>query len=288
MLPRIIVSVLDSSDARTDVAAAWASSLARWYDADLHHVDVDKSVREIARYGRRVGADLVVVSNRARRGRGYWRTGSFAAALGAAVTSPTLVVPGEATPPGGQSSPFRTILSAIDFSDVSVRALSEALHLVQQSGGRLRLLHVMTAFPHETVYGGSDALRLGRAFRASATRIGRELQALIPPPARHWSEVDSATVLGEADEVILEQASRGRADLIVLGLPRRSRLAALVAGSTAPKVLRRATSPVLLVPGPVTPPRIPLAEARASGLAAYPAAAGVRGVEGGEVTTSWR
>ncbi len=288
MLPRNIVSVLDSSNATTDAAAAWALSLARWYDADLHHVDAGKSVRDIARYGRRVAADLYVVSNRARRGRGYWRAGSFAAALGAAVTSPTLVVPGEAPPPDGLSSPFRTILSAIDFSDVSVRALSEALHLVQQSGGRLRLLHVMTAFPYETVYGGSDALRLGRAFRANATRIDRELQALVPLPARHWSEVDSAAVLGEADEVILEQASRERADLIVLGLPRRSRLAALVAGSTAPKVLRRTTSPVLLVPGPSTPPPSPLAESPAPRLPSYASAAGVVGVEPREATTSWR
>jgi hypothetical protein len=47
--------------------------------------------------------------------------------------------------------------------------------------------------------------------------------------------VDSAAVLGEADEVILEQASRERADLIVLGLPRRSRLAALVPDRPRPR-----------------------------------------------------
>jgi nucleotide-binding universal stress UspA family protein len=177
--------VLDSSNATTDAAAAWALSLARWYDADLHHVDAGKSVRDIARYGRRVAADLYVVSNRARRGRGYWRAGSFAAALGAAVTSPTLVVPGEAPPPDGLSSPFRTILSAIDFSDVSVRALSEALHLVQQSGGRLRLLHVMTAFP--TRRSTADRTRCGWAAPSAPTPRGSIASC------RPWSRCPRAT-----------------------------------------------------------------------------------------------
>jgi hypothetical protein len=48
VLPRTIASVLDSSDVVKDVAITWASSLARWYEADLHvHVrrsSADKSI----------------------------------------------------------------------------------------------------------------------------------------------------------------------------------------------------------------------------------------------------
>ena len=44
MLPRTIVSVLDSSDVVKDVAVAWALSLARWYESDLHVVHVRRSV----------------------------------------------------------------------------------------------------------------------------------------------------------------------------------------------------------------------------------------------------
>ena len=40
VLPRTIVSVLDSSDVVKDVAIAWALSLARWYESDLHVVHV--------------------------------------------------------------------------------------------------------------------------------------------------------------------------------------------------------------------------------------------------------
>ena len=48
MLPRTIVSVLDSSDVVKDVAIAWALSLARWYESDLHVVHVRRSGRGTA------------------------------------------------------------------------------------------------------------------------------------------------------------------------------------------------------------------------------------------------
>ena len=212
-----------------------------------------RPVRAIAGYSVRVGADLVVVTDRPRRRSGYWRTGAFGAALAKAMPSPTLVLPAGLPQSRGSAGPFRSIVTAIDFSDLSLRALSQALVLAQVSGGRLTLVHALDGFPHETVRGGSDALRLGRAFRASAGRINRELQSLIPSDALHWTGVDSTTMLGPAPQAILAQASSERADLVVLGVPRRSRLTDLVAGSTVHKVVRWATSPVLLVPGPWPP-----------------------------------
>ena len=207
-------------------------------------------VRAIADYTDRVSADLVVVGKKARRGSGYWSAGSFATAVGKAVKSPTIAIasghPGRQTraPSSGISS------CAIDFSEASLRALSEALVLAQQSGGHLRLLHVLDGFPYETVYSGSRAFRLMHDFRARVARVNRELQSLIPPDALNWAEIDVATVSGLAHEAIVSAASARRADLIVLGLPRRSRVEEVVAGSTVHRVLRRTTSPVLLVPGP--------------------------------------
>ena len=209
-------------------------------------------VRAVADYTGRVAADLVVVGKKARRSNGYWSAGSFAAALGKAVKSPTIAVPSDFAQPAESGTPFRNILSAIDFSEASFRALSEALALAQQSGGRLRLLHVLDGFPYETVYSGSRAFRLIHDFRARVARVNRELQSLIPPDALNWSEIEVATVSGEAHRAILEAASEQRTDLIVLGLPRRPRLEQFVERSTVHRVLRRAKSPVLLVPGPST------------------------------------
>jgi universal stress protein E len=212
----------------------------------------DSPVRAIADYADRVSADLVVVGKRARRGSGYWSAGSFAAALGKAVQSLTIAIPTDYPQPTTYPGLFRNVLVPIDFSDVSRRALAEALVLAQQSGGHLRLLHVLEGFPYETVYSGSRAFRLMDDFRARVARVNRELRSLIPSEALNWSEIDVATVSGLAHEAIVAAASQQRADLIVLGLPRRSRMEEFVAGSTVHTVLRRTASPVLLVPGPAT------------------------------------
>jgi nucleotide-binding universal stress UspA family protein len=140
-------------------------------------------VRAIAEYTDRVSADLIVVGKKARRASGYWSVGSFAAAVGKAVKSPTIAVPSGNSLPTGSDAIFRNILAPIDFSEVSLRALSEALLLAQRSGGRLLLLHVLDGFPYEAVYSGSRAFRLMHDFRAAVARVNRELRSLIPRDA---------------------------------------------------------------------------------------------------------
>jgi nucleotide-binding universal stress UspA family protein len=168
----------------------------------------------------------------------------------AAAESPTIAVSGDHTEAGESGALFRNILVPIDFSDVSVRALAAALPLAQQSRGRLRLLHVLEGFPDESVYSGSRALRLTHDLRTHVVRANRRLQALIPPGALNWSDLAVATVSGRPHEAIVADASEQGADLVVLGLPRRSRLEELVVGSTVHRVLRRAAAPALLVPEP--------------------------------------
>ena len=143
--------------------------------------------------------------------------------------SPTLAIPSGPAPLGNFGTPFRHILCAIDFSEASLGALSEALALAQQSGGHLRLLHVLDGFPYETVYSGSRVFSLMHEFRARVARVNRELRSLIPPDALNWSQIEVATVSGQAHASIVAAASERRTDLVVLGLPRRSRLEQVVA-----------------------------------------------------------
>jgi nucleotide-binding universal stress UspA family protein len=167
-----------------------------------------------------------------------------------AVKAPTLAIPAGLAPRAKSGNPFRNILVAIDFSKASLRALSEALILAQQSGGHLRLLHVLDGSLYGSVYSGSRAFRLMHDFRARVARVNGELRALIPTDALNRADIDVATVSGKAHEAIVAAASERPTDLIVLGLPRRSRLEQIAAGSTVQRILRDATAPVLLVPGP--------------------------------------
>ena len=217
-------------------------------------------VRGIAEYTDRASADLVVVGKKPHRAIGYWSAGSFAAAVGKAVKAPTIAISSDDPSPADSGSPFQTILVGIDFSEVSRRALSDALFLAQQSGGRLRLLHVLDGFPYESVYSGSRAFRLMHDFHARVARADQELRSLIPLDALNWAEIDVATVSGLAHEAIAAAASEFRADLVVLGLPQRARMEEFVAGSTVHRVLRRTTSPVLLVPGTARSSRVRLPE----------------------------
>jgi nucleotide-binding universal stress UspA family protein len=205
-------------------------------------------VRAIAEYTARVSADLVVVGKKAQRASGYWSAGSFAAAVGKAVKPPTIAISRVDRSPTDSGSPFRNIVVGVDFSEASFRALDRALVLAQESGGRLRLLHVLEGFPYGSVYSGGRAFRLMQDFRANVAHVDRQLESLIPPDALNWAQIDVATVSGLAHEAIAAAASERRADLVVLGLSRRSRIDEFVSGSTVHRILRRMTSPVLLVP----------------------------------------
>jgi nucleotide-binding universal stress UspA family protein len=208
-------------------------------------------VSAVAEYAARKSADLVVVAQHGRLGRGYRRAGAFATAVGRGVECPTIAVPDAGVPPthGDPHALFRNILCAVDFSSISMRALREALTLAQQSAGRITLLHVLEGFPRETVYSGGRALRLIEEYRARVERINGELHLLVPPGAVDWCEVDAETVSGAPHDAIVTTAGRRGCDLVVMGLPRRPHLERLVTGSTVNRVLRRAPCPVLMVPG---------------------------------------
>lgn len=288
MQPNSIVAVVESPLAIKDVALTRALALAQWYESDLHVVHAgaprdiedtrqtfEQSVADVARtssggnvnivsevlsgapvaaianYSRDVDADLLVVGRRARRTNRSWFAGSFAAAIGKAVQAPTIAVPNGAQR-RDSNAPFRNIVAAVDFSQASFGALTRALTLAQESGGRLTLLHVLDGFPYESVYSGGQAFRLVREFRARVEQVNRELRSLIPADALHWAEIDVTTMPGRAHEAIIKTASDRRADLIVLGLPNRPRVEEFVAGSTVHRVVRRTVAPVLLVPGPST------------------------------------
>jgi nucleotide-binding universal stress UspA family protein len=287
--PTKIVCPIDFSSADIP-ALAQALSLARWYESELHVVHVRRSRKAtgadelhgthheliarfveqldpdgvkvvttvltgdpllaIAVYTRRVAADLVLVAQNGYRTSVYWKAGSFAAELGRSVQCPTIAVPQRNGKPAGDEALFRNVVCAVDFSEVSLRALEKALALVQRSGGKITLLHVLEGFPYESVYSGSRAFGVMRDYDARVRRVNRQLRALIPPDALNWCEVDAETVSGIPHDAILAVATERRANLIVMGLPRRPRLEQLATGSTVKRVLRRATRPVLIVPLP--------------------------------------
>ena len=132
------------------------------------------------------------------------------------------------------------ILVAMDFSVSSQAALRSAAMLGHRLKAQLVLVHAFqspaSALPMET--------DLPKSLREKAER---RVQAALGVSSADELIADLIFASGDPVEVILDQAKRLRADLIVLGTHGRRGLQRLVLGSVAESVVRRAGCPVLVV-----------------------------------------
>lgn len=175
------------------------------------------------------------------------------------------------------SSPFRRILIPIDFTDdaddtvhsglepengmnvvapASIKALELAVGILSE-GGSLCLVHATPSYEAARVYtsGAGMGLGMGELAEVHANARAASLEVLEKLVARHAADVDCSFVVrpGVALQVILEEASKVDAQLIVIPASGRSRVARFFLGSTADRVIRQSPCPVLVVPSVPTP-----------------------------------
>jgi nucleotide-binding universal stress UspA family protein len=152
------------------------------------------------------------------------------------------------------------ILCAVDFSDLSRQALDHALRVARSHGSTVTVLHVIAPAPAAgagSYYFGAETpppLLLSMLDRETATRELERLVRSEPIPG-----VKVETLVAESFEVhreILAQAARLHPSLLVLGTHGRSGFERLFLGSTAEKVLRKASCPVMTVPPKATGPTV--------------------------------
>lgn len=138
-------------------------------------------------------------------------------------------------------------LVAIDFSADSRRALAVARGLARRSHATLTLVHVR---PSSDVR-AAVAEERGDLVRAGGKVLAREISAVYARRLEAWarsSDGDRTLLLRGSPEVALtREAGRGYA-LLVMGRRGRNPVSALFLGSTAERVLSRATIPVMVVP----------------------------------------
>ncbi len=146
--------------------------------------------------------------------------------------------------------PFTKILTAVDFSENSEYAFDYALTLAKQFNAELTIIHVINEpvdlrgfyVPHisfeqleKEIEDG--AVKMMEAF--CSTRLGT------------FSNFKTAIVTGIPYEEITAAADKADASLIVLGTHGRTGLDRILFGSTAERVVRSASCPVLTVRLPV-------------------------------------
>jgi nucleotide-binding universal stress UspA family protein len=143
---------------------------------------------------------------------------------------------------------YKRIIVPVDGSPTSNRGMQEAIRIARGSkSARLLLLHVVEEFAALSSPDiGVDIGPVLEAMRAG----GRKTLAGI---ARRARGARAETLLVEnlgarVADVIVEQARRWRADLIVMGTHGRRGLRRALMGSDAELVARHSSVPVLLVP----------------------------------------
>src|SRR5690242_14619421 len=113
---------------------------------------------------------------------------------------------------------YKKILVPIDDSEASDAALAESIRVAQQNRGTLRLMHVVGIFlPTPLMVGGKYLDDLPRVLHAEGNRL---LEVAKKKAMRHRVAVQTKlvdTVGGRAADLIVGEARKWKADLIVLG-----------------------------------------------------------------------
>lgn len=223
-----------------------AASLAETAGSEINcRARAGMPAREILGEIRETPMDLLVLSTHGRRGLAHALLGSVAEKLVRTSTCPVLTVKAGEKPPSGS---LEDVLFATDLSRASLDALPAAVELARKLGGTLTALHALEQIrlsigTFEQVFGLSAEQMQQRLETRARKAVREQLEPLLPEEL----ELHVKLVGGDADEAIVREAAAGGHDVVVMATHGHSHLGEALLGSTAERVVRTSTVPVLTV-----------------------------------------
>jgi nucleotide-binding universal stress UspA family protein len=198
----------------------------------------EDSILKIANESR---ADLIAMGTHGRTGWDRLQLGSTAETILRYAPCPVLTVHAAIVadaPLNQHRLKLSRILVAVDLSASSEAALRYAAGLAKRLNTQAVLVHASAP---------SSPLRLEEAHGGASHKVHQWFQQTVS--TSQAGQVVSGKIVAARDpvEVILDQAKRVKADLIVMGSAGRRGVERLVLGSVAESVVRRAGCPVLVV-----------------------------------------
>jgi nucleotide-binding universal stress UspA family protein len=186
------------------------------------------------------GADLIVVGTSGETGLSKAALGSVAETIFRSSATPVMTVGPHCRSSGAQEAIVARVLYATDFSPGAEIALPYAVSVALEHDAQLILLHVARGKDAHYTYKRA-------AEREKASKILNQLV-----PASTGLKYDAKYIVGRGapHEVIVEEATEHRADLIVMGARGAGAFASAVShfgGGTAYKVAVNADCPVLTI-----------------------------------------
>jgi len=197
--------------------------------------EIHQEIKKIVRSAR---IDFVVMGTHGRRGIERWVLGSVAEQLLRSVKVPLLTI---GRREGIEKVPLaiRRILVTTDFSEGTSEAIAYALSIAQECQAHISILHVL----------GNVGADTSQKYREILTRkIGDQLEKLVQPEARAWCDAKTRVETGLPFKVILRTVEKESIDLLVMNVHGKRGLDRSLLDSTAERVVRAATCPVLMIP----------------------------------------
>lgn len=144
---------------------------------------------------------------------------------------------------------YQKILVPVDGSPTSKRALQEALALGKVVGARLELVHIYEDIIYLVDKGYINYEELQRTIRSCGEKILAEAESIVEAAGM---QAESRLIQASNERVaqlLLTEAERWQAELIVIGTHGHTGISRLLLGSVAEGVIRAAPMPVLLIRG---------------------------------------
>lgn len=189
--------------------------------------------------------DLIVLGTHGRKGIDKLLMGSVAEDVFRHATCPVLTI-GPHVTHRIKEGELRHILYATDFGEETRHGLPYALSLAEEHHAKMTLLHVSPEPPpslQDLTPGAMPSLS-----RAEVLAYNEgELRKMVPSDAQLTTHPEFVVELGEAADIIIENARKLDADIVVMGVKRPMPLATHLTTGIAYKVVRAAPCPVLTV-----------------------------------------
>lgn len=142
---------------------------------------------------------------------------------------------------------MKTILVAVDFSDVTDAVIEAAYDEAMASRGVLKFIHVCAPEPEFVGYGSTPVYNVNVRDKEMLQET-KKLEALVRRVEERGVEASSLLVEGPIVDTLLSEIEENDYDMIVTGSHGHGALFNLVVGSVTSALLHHAKVPVLVVP----------------------------------------
>lgn len=145
---------------------------------------------------------------------------------------------------------MKQIATALDFSNASETVLHAAIDLAKAQSATLHIVHVMEPEPSYTAYGMTPeefpAIQIFQ--QESQKRAEGKLNQAMATAQAQLSDVRTELMIGSPLHAIVDYLKNKSIDVVVIGTHGHGAVAALLIGSVAEGLVRKAICPTLVIP----------------------------------------